>query len=199
MKSMTMKPCMISRFTTRSPGTPRGPCADGTPSYCEMAPQHAMRPRLFISDRQASSISPPNVIEIDVDAARRGGAKCLEYRAVRVIDRGVKAEFGGEPIAFFLAAGDADDATALYLRDLTNQRADRSGGGRDDDSLAGLGFADVEQSEIGGEPGDAIDAQKMRHRLDLWQLAQMFSRPCGVLLPAGVAEHEIAGSQPRRF
>src|SRR6266436_5643298 len=61
MKSITMKPCMVRRLTTIRPGTPRGPVADGTPSYCEIAPQQAMRPRLFICERQASRISPPTL------------------------------------------------------------------------------------------------------------------------------------------
>src|SRR5439155_26753388 len=61
MKSITMKPCMVRRLTTIRPGTPRGPVADGTPSYCEIAPQQAMRPRLFICERQASRMSPPTL------------------------------------------------------------------------------------------------------------------------------------------
>src|SRR6185437_11705353 len=61
MKSITIKPCMMRRFTTIRPGTPRGPVADGTPSYCEIAPQQAMRPRLFICARHASRMSPPTL------------------------------------------------------------------------------------------------------------------------------------------
>jgi len=49
------------RFTTIRPGTPRGPVADGTPSYCEMAPQQAIRPRRFICEIHASRVSPPTL------------------------------------------------------------------------------------------------------------------------------------------
>ena len=48
-------------YTRLEEGTFPWPVADGTPSYCEIAPQQAMRPRLFISARQASRMSPPTL------------------------------------------------------------------------------------------------------------------------------------------
>ena len=39
-----------------------------------------------------------DIVEIDVDALRRRGPQRLEGRAVLVVDRGVEAEFGGQPV-----------------------------------------------------------------------------------------------------
>src|SRR5439155_13896934 len=127
-----------------------------------------------------------DIVEINIDAFRCRGPQRLEYRAVLVIDRGIEAEFRSQPVALVLAAGDADDAAALYFSDLADDRPNRAGGGRDHDGLAGLRLADIEQSEIGGEPGDTVDAEEMRHRLDLRHLAQMLCRDDSVVLPAGI-------------
>ena len=140
-----------------------------------------------------------NVVEIDIDAFWRSGAQGLEHSAVLVVHRSVESEFGCQPVALVAAAGNSDDAAALDLGDLADDRSDRAGGGRHYDSLAGLWFTDLEQSEIGGEPGDAIDAQKMRHRLDLRHFGQVFCRHRRVSLPASVAEHDIARLNFRRF
>src|SRR5947207_5645708 len=102
---------------------------------------------------------PANIVEIDIDAVWRGGAQGLEHRAVLVVHRSVETEFGCQPVAFVAAAGNSDDSAALDLGDLADDRSDRAGGGRHYDSLAGLWFTDLEQSEIGGEPGDAVDAK----------------------------------------
>src|SRR6185312_9080122 len=96
-----------------------------------------------------------DIVEIDVDALGGGGPQRLERGAVLVIDRGVEAEFGSQPLAFVLAAGDADDVAALDLRDLSDDRPDRTGGSRHHDSLAFPRLADVQEAKIGGEAGDA--------------------------------------------
>ena len=67
----------------------------------------------------------------------------LERRAVLVVDRGVEPEFARQPAAFLLAAGDADDAAALDLGDLADDRADRAGRRRDHDGFARLRLADI--------------------------------------------------------
>ena len=140
-----------------------------------------------------------DIVEIDVDAFRRRGLQRLERRTVLVIDRGIEAEFAGQPVALVLAAGDADDMAALDLGDLADDRSDRAGRGRDHDGLAGLRLADIEQPEIGGEAGDAVDAEQMRHRLDPRHLAQVLCRHGRIILPAGIAEHDVARGQARRF
>src|SRR5439155_11083592 len=67
-----------------------------------------------------------DIVEIDVDALGGGGAQRLEGGTVLVIDRGVEPEFGSQPLAFVLAAGDADDVAAVDLRDLPDDRSDRT-------------------------------------------------------------------------
>jgi len=57
----------------------------------------------------------------------------------------------------------------------------------------------MQQAEIGGEARDAVHAKQMRHRLHLRHLVHMLRRHGGVILPAGVAEHDIAGRKSRRF
>src|SRR6516225_3247471 len=102
-------------------------------------------------------------------------------------------------MTFVLAAGDADRAATLDLRDLADDRADRAGGGRDHDGLAWLRLADIEQPEIGGEPRNSIDAQQMRHWFDLGHLCQMLRRYGGIVLPAGIAEYDVARLQFARL
>ena len=62
-----------------------------------------------------------------------------------------------------------------------------------------FGLPTCEQAEIGGQAGDAIDAEQMRHRLHLRHLGEMLCRHRGIILPAGVAEHDIAGARPGAF
>src|SRR6185369_14949524 len=100
-----MKPCMTSRFTTIRPGTPRGPCADGTPSYCEIAPAGDAAAVVHQRETCLENVAA-DIVEVDVDALGGGGPQRLESGAVLVIDRGVEAEFAGQPLALFLAAGD---------------------------------------------------------------------------------------------
>ena len=68
-----------------------------------------------------------------------------------MVDGGVEAELAGEHGALLVAPGNADDPAARELRQLPDDMADRSAGGRDDHRLPGLWAADVEQAEVGGE------------------------------------------------
>ena len=81
-----------------------------------------------------------------------------------MIEAIVEAEFVLDVVAFVLAAGDADRARALDLRDLPDRRADRAGGRRDHHGLAGLRLADIEQAGIGGHAGHAEHADRGRDR-----------------------------------
>ena len=90
-----------------------------------------------------------DIVEIDVDALRRGLHQLLDDRAGLVVDRGVGAELA-HPGAFVRAAGRADHGHALRLGDLDDRRADRAGRGRDEDDVALLRLGDAEQAEIGG-------------------------------------------------
>ena len=100
-----------------------------------------------------------DVLEVDVDAVRGGG---LELRAPvlgTVVDGRVEAELLGEDRALLGPAGDADDAGAVALGELPGDRADRAGGGRDDDGLTLLGLADFLHPDPGREPGHAERAE----------------------------------------
>src|SRR5207237_9893415 len=74
-------------------------------------------------------------------------------------------------------------------------RADRTRRGRDRDGLAWFRLGNIEQSEIGGEPGNAEYAEQMRHRLQLRHPGEMLCRYRRIILPAGIAEYDIAGFQ----
>src|SRR2546423_4975199 len=70
----------------------------------------------------------------------------------------IKAEFALDIIAFVFAACDADRTRALDFRNLSDRGADRTGCCCDDDGLAGLRLADLEQPGIGGHAGPAQHA-----------------------------------------
>ncbi len=90
-----------------------------------------------------------------------------------MIEALVEAELLLDVVAFLLAAGDADRARALDFCNLADRRADRAGGRRDDDSLAGLRLADIQEPGIGGHAGHAEHAHRGRDgaefRVDLVQ------------------------------
>ena len=107
-----------------------------------------------------------DVVEVDVDAFRAVRLQAVLDRAGLVVDAGVEAELLDDPLALRRAAGDADDAAALDLRELADGLADRAGRARDDDRLAGLRLADVEQAEVAGHAGHAEHVEPLRRRAD---------------------------------
>ena len=58
-------------------------------------------------------------------------------------------------------AGVADDLAALDLGDLAHEAAHGPGGTVHDDSLAGLGLAELQEAEVGGVPGHATGANQV--------------------------------------
>ena len=139
-----------------------------------------------------------DVLEIDVDALRAGGLELLREIRRAVVDGGVEAELLDQRSALVGAAGDADRAAALDLRDLADERADRPGRRGDDDGLAGLRLADVEETRIGGHARHAEHAERGRGRRRRGvDLAQLLAVEHGVFLPAAHAEHEVAGRELR--
>ncbi len=126
-----------------------------------------------------------NVVEVHVDLV---GAQLLQPpRDVvgLVVDRPVEPELAGEPRRLLVAAADADHAAAVDLGDLRGQRARRAGGRRHDDRLAGLGLADVEDADVGGEACGPVHRQQRRQvgvELERRRHAVVADDP--VLLPA---------------
>jgi hypothetical protein len=76
--------------------------------------------------------------------------------------------------------------------DLPRHRADRSGRCGDHEGLFGLWRADLRETEISRESGDAVYAQQVRDRFQGRQFVELLCGPDGILLPAAVAEDEIA-------
>ena len=93
-----------------------------------------------------------------------------------VVDRGVEAELAHDVVALLAAAGDADGATAFDLRDLPDHHADRAGRAGDDDRLARLRLADVEQAEVRRHARHAERAEIHRQRRDA--RIDFRQRPC---------------------
>ena len=138
-----------------------------------------------------------DVLEIDVDAVRAGGGEALGQLRIAAVEADVEAELFDRVAALVGAAGDADHARALELGDLPDHRADRTGRRGHDHGFARLGLADVEQADVGGERGHAEPAQRQRRLRHLAEREQILTVRQRVVLPAGVAEHQIAGAELR--
>ena len=76
-----------------------------------------------------------------------------------VVDRGVKPELVDDVATLLLAARDADHAASPDLRDLPDHGTHRTCCGRNDDGLARLWPADVEETEVCGHARHAERAQ----------------------------------------
>ncbi len=140
-----------------------------------------------------------HIVEIDVDALRRRLAERLAHGLGLVVDGRIEAEFVGEELAFRRAARDADHGAALDLGDLPDDGADGARRGGDDHRLAGLRLADFKKPEIGGQPSNAIDAEKVGEGLHLRQLLRRFRGHRRIILPARIRENEVALGKARRL
>ena len=126
-------------------------------------------------------------------------AQRLERAARLVVDRGIESEMRGQPVAFLRAACNSDDAASFDLSDLTRDRPDRAGGGRNDYGFARLRTPDIQKTEIGSQASNSVDAKKMRHRIHAGNLDELLGGEDRVILPARIGEYEIAGREPRRL
>ena len=106
-----------------------------------------------IGDRAA------DVVEVDVDAL---GAQLAQLFDVvlggAIVERAVEAQLVDDIASFFVVSRNAHGAATFDLGDLADDRADGPGRARDEDGLARLGRADVEQAEIGREARHAQHA-----------------------------------------
>ena len=100
-------------------------------------------------------ISPPTFSKSTSTPSGQAARSCSRQSGVVTVDRGVEPELVDQPLALVLAAGDADRARALELRDLADDRAHGAGRRGHDDGLALLRLADVEQPEVRGHAGEA--------------------------------------------
>src|SRR5207245_10564983 len=101
-----------------------------------------------------------DVIEVHVHAAR---TQLLEFGAVvgggLVIEGGVEAQLVHQVAHFGVRSGDPYHAAAQDFCDLADDGTHRAGCARDHHSFAGVGMADIDQSEIGGETDVAQHAE----------------------------------------
>ena len=110
-----------------------------------------------------------------------------------MIEAQIEAELLDRVFALLRPAGDADGARTLDLRDLSDDGAHRAGGGGHDYGLSGLRLADVQQSHVRGERWHAEHAECARRLFESAERKEIFSITDSEFLPAGVAEHEVAG------
>ena len=102
-----------------------------------------------------------DIFEVDVHAFGCGGGELGFPIGMLVVDGGVEAEIVFNPFTFFIGAGDADDAAAVNFAELADDAAGGSGGGGNDERFAGLGLADFEEAEVGGEAVDAEECEEI--------------------------------------
>ncbi len=153
-----MKPRRVRRLPTTwimlcGPG--EGPVA----LYWAIAPHSAARPPTFRTSIAASRCVAADVVEVDVDAVRRGVAQAGQDGAVLVVERGVEPEVVHEVIDLRRRAGAADDRVAAKLGELPDERSDRAGRARHEDDVPVGEGRDVEQPRVGGEPRHPQDAE----------------------------------------
>src|SRR4029453_7365212 len=92
---------------------------------------------------------------------------CYVVRDAAIVECGVETKVFGDVPDFFVGACDADDAAAVELRNLTDDRADGTCCAGNEDGFSRLWLADVEQAKIGGQSGHAKDADECRERSEL--------------------------------
>jgi hypothetical protein len=146
-----------------------------------------------------SSIAPPTLSK-NVDARREQRLQARAKVLAAVVDGAVEAKLAGDEGALGRAAGDADDARALDLRDLRGNRAGGAGRARDQHVVAGPDRADLEHAVVRGEPGQAehTHAQRDRHAgRQLRDLHEAGAVADGVVLPAEHAEDDVALAERR--
>lgn len=126
---------------------------------------------------------PTDVVEVAVHIPQC--PEVLLERLALVIQR-LHPQLVRQPLALVPPARDANDAAALELCDLAHERADRAGRARDDDELAGLGAADVEEAKVGRHAGHADDAERVGGREGgrEGELGEVLGGEGGELLPA---------------
>src|SRR5258708_5009462 len=90
-----------------------------------------------------------------------------------VVDGGVEPEILGDPCAFVVGAGDADDAAAVNLSNLPGDASGGAGRGGDDERFALLGRGDF-HAEKRGESVEAEHPEKngIRNERNLRQLLE---------------------------
>ena len=140
-----------------------------------------------------------DVVEVDVDAVRARLLQPSVDVVALVVDPDVVAVEAGEVGDLLGRPGEPDDRAAPGdLRELADDLADRPGRSGDDDGVARLGLADVEEAEVGGEAGRPEDVQRgLRRRQVGIELSERAAAGDGVVLPAELPDDEVARREAR--
>ena len=91
-----------------------------------------------------------DVVEVHVDALRRGFAQLVDHRARPVVEGRVETELVEQVADLVVGPGAADHAMAAELGDLGGQTAHCSSGGGDPDDVTVPELCRVDQPGIGG-------------------------------------------------
>ena len=85
-----------------------------------------------------------DIFEIHIDALRCGcGERGTQVAAGLVVNYLIDTAFVFEPLRLLIAAATADDAATLQFGDLTNVCTNRTRRGRNENSVAGFGLAEL--------------------------------------------------------
>ena len=138
-----------------------------------------------------------DVVEVDVDSVRADGSEIMPQLFAAVIDRRVEAEIALEHAVLIVGAGHTHDPGSDDARDLAGDAAGRARRSRDDDRLAPLWTAYVQQAVVGGETGDAEHAQVMAEWAADGDREDTVGRDDRVLLPSRLALDDRSGLDRR--
>src|SRR5580692_8307280 len=118
-----------------------------------------------------------DIFKINVDAIGGGGGELFLPVRMLVVDGGVETEILGDPGAFVIGAGNANDAAAVNLCDLPRDAAGSAGGRGDHERFALLRRRDF-HSEKSSEAVHAEDTEEDSVRNE-WNLRNFLEELLG--------------------
>ena len=148
--SLTMKPLSIARDISSWPKLTCPFHSVPALSYWEIIPQSTMRALEVEAHEDLVHDLAADVLEVHVDAVRRGGRELLAPVGGRAVHAGVEAKLLDGVPALLRAARDPHRAGAARLDDLAGDRADGAAGRRDHHGLARLRLHELEP-DVGGD------------------------------------------------
>jgi hypothetical protein len=92
-----------------------------------------------------------NILIVDVNAVGSESGEGIGRLLVLVVEGGVETEVVDDVVLLLVVADGANDLEALVLGNLTNELADSTRGGADEDGLALLGLTNGVKARVGGE------------------------------------------------
>src|SRR6266496_1456869 len=134
----------------------------------------------------------PDIIEINIDPVRRRQIQLFEHRTGFVIESGTESAFVPQKPHLLRRTGGPDDTARAQLRQLPGHFADRAGGSRNKNDVAGFDLYQI-QPDPRGHARHAEGTQVNRERLNLaFDRMQPFRRSNEVFAPTKVGSDGIA-------